>query len=377
MGRRYHTRPHGAAAPLSGDRRLACAARPTPPRARKRPPAARVPVPFWKVCPVFNRSPAGGLAGADILGGPMRNLFRRALPLVSGEAAQEAAPDLWVRCGRCRELLYAREWEAAFRVCAKCGFHARLGVAERVTLLLDAGSWQELDGDLRPTDPLGFAPPGRPSYADKLATESRDSGLSEAAAYGRGAIDGIPVVLAVLDMAYFAGTLGAVVGEKVARAFELGIAERRAVVIVSASGGARQQEGVVALLQMAKAAAAAQALAAARLPFVSILTDPTLGGVTASFATLGDCIIAEPGAVIGFAGPRIIEQTTGEKLPPGAQTAEFQLSHGMVDLVIARRDQKAAIARIVRLLLDGIAPGPVPLPNGVAHVPVVSAQEAR
>ena len=285
----------------------------------------------------------------------MRNLFRRALPLVSGEAAQEAAPELWVRCGRCREMLYAREWEAAHRVCAKCGFHARLTVADRVALLLDGGSWQELDGSLRATDPLGFAPPGRQSYAEKLATESRDSGQNEAAAYGRGSVDGLPVALAVLDMGYFAGTLGAVVGEKVARAFELGVAERRAVIVVSASGGARQQEGVVALLQMAKLAAAAQALAAARVPFVSVLTDPTLGGVTASFATLGDCIIAEPGAVIGFAGPRIIEQTTGEKLPPGAQTAEFQLTHGMVDLVIARRDQKAAIARVIRLLMGGTA----------------------
>ena len=299
----------------------------------------------------------------------MRNLFRRALPLVSGEAAQEAAPDLWVRCGRCREMLYAREWEAAHRVCTKCGFHARLTVADRVTLLLDEGSWQELDANLRATDPLGFAPPGRPSYAEKLVTETRDSGQNEAAAYGRGTVDGVPVALAILDMGYFAGTLGAVVGEKVARAFELGVAERRAVIVVSASGGARQQEGVVALLQMAKLAAAAQALASARVPFISILTDPTLGGVTASFATLGDCIIAEPGAVIGFAGPRIIEQTTGEKLPPGAQTADFQLTHGMVDLVIARRDQKAAIARVIRLLLDGTAPGPgMHAEIGRAHV---------
>ncbi len=300
----------------------------------------------------------------------MRNLFRRALPLVTGDAAQEAAPDLWVRCGRCRELLYTREWEAAHRVCAKCGFHARLSVADRLAHLLDAGSWHERDANLRPSDPLGFAPPGRPSYVDKLAAEARESGQTEAAVYGHGTIDGIPVVLAILDMAYFAGTLGAVVGEKVARAFELGIAERCAVVVVSASGGARQQEGVVALVQMAKAAAAVQALAGARLPYVSILTDPTLGGVTASFATLGDCILAEPGAVIGFAGPRIIEQTTGEKLPPGAQTAEFQLAHGMVDLVVARRDQKAAVARVIRLLLDGtaatvVAPGaPEPAATG-------------
>jgi acetyl-CoA carboxylase carboxyl transferase subunit beta len=254
-------------------------------------------------------------------------------------------------------MLYAREWEGAHRVCAKCGYHARLSVADRVSLLLDEGSWQELDGNLRATDPLNFAPPGRPSYAEKLVTETRESGQNEAAVYGRGTLDGTPVVLTILDMAYFAGTLGAVVGEKVARAFELGAAERRAVIIVSASGGARQQEGVVALLQMAKAAAAAQTLAAARMPFISILTDPTLGGVTASFATLGDCIIAEPGAVIGFAGPRIIEQTTGEKLPPGAQTAEFQLTHGMVDLVIARRDQKPTIARVMRLLLDGTTLG--------------------
>lgn len=303
----------------------------------------------------------------------MRNLFRRALPKVAGDAGQEAVPDLWVRCGRCREMVYAREWAEASKVCPKCGFHARLTIGDRVALLLDANSWQELDADLRPTDPLGFAPAGRPSYAEKLATESLDSGQSEAAAYGRGTLDGLPVSLAILDMGYFAGTLGSVVGEKIARAFELGIAERRAVVVVSASGGARQQEGVVALIQMAKTAAAVQALGAARLPFISILTDPTLGGVTASFATLGDCIIAEPGAVIGFAGPRIIEQTTGEKLPPGAQTAEFQLRHGMVDQVAARRDQKAIIARLIRLFSHSTHPAQdsiasAPTPNGDARV---------
>ncbi|NBX46049.1 MAG: acetyl-CoA carboxylase carboxyl transferase subunit beta [Chloroflexi bacterium] len=219
-------------------------------------------------------------------------------------------------------MLYAREWAEASKVCPKCGFHARLTISDRVALLLDANSWQELDPDLRPTDPLGFAPAGRPSYAEKLATESLDSGQSEAAAYGRGTLDGLPVSLAILDMGYFAGTLGSVVGEKIARAFELGIAERRAVIVVSASGGARQQEGVVALIQMAKTAAAVQALGAARLPFISILTDPTLGGVTASF--------------------------------------EFQLRHGMVDQVVARRDQKAIIARLIRLFSHATQPAQDP-----------------
>jgi acetyl-CoA carboxylase carboxyl transferase subunit beta len=259
---------------------------------------------------------------------------------------------MWVRCAKCQEMLYTREWEGNFKVCQKCGFHARLTARERIELLLDPESFEELGKSLRSADPLNFAPEGRESYRQKLEREMATSGMSETCIYGRGKLDEIPVVLSILDMSFFVGSLGSVVGEKIARACELALEESRPLVICSASGGARQQEGVVALLQMAKTSAAVRRLGRARLPFVSVLTDPTLAGVTASFAALGDCIIAEPGAVIGFAGPRIIEQATGEKLPPDADTAEFQLAHGMVDMVVPRRELREVIAKVLRLHLD-------------------------
>jgi acetyl-CoA carboxylase carboxyl transferase subunit beta len=288
-----------------------------------------------------------------IIGSSVRDFFRRHTPGFGGDLGRSKA-DMWVRCTKCREMLYSREWENSFKVCQKCGFHARLNARERVALLLDPDSFEELDRDMTSGDPLGFAPPGTRSYKEKLKAEEEQSGQKEACVYGRGQMDDIPVVLAVLDMTFFTGTMGSVVGEKVARACELARAERRPLVACSASGGARQHEGVIALLQMAKTAATVRALGRARLPYVSILTDPTLAGVTASFAALGDCIIAEPGAVIGFAGPRIIEQATGERLPPGADTAEFQLQHGMVDLVVPRRDLRDAVVKVIRLHQDAV-----------------------
>jgi acetyl-CoA carboxylase carboxyl transferase subunit beta len=284
----------------------------------------------------------------------MRNLFRRRSPSdPDGPGNGKSIPeDMWVRCTRCRELLYTREWENNFKVCLKCGYHDRLSAPERIRLLLDADSFQEESAAMRSGDPLGFAPPGRPPYVAKLTSEVERSGAREAAIYGRATLDSLPVVFAMLDMNYFVGTLGSVVGEKITRACELAVAERRPLVVCSASGGARQEEGVIALLQMAKTVAAVNALAPARVPFVSILTDPTLAGVTASFAALGDCVIAEPGAVVGFAGPRIIQQTIGERLPPGTDTAEFQYRHGMVDLVVPRRELRDTVARLLRLYQD-------------------------
>ncbi|HEV2125015.1 MAG TPA: acetyl-CoA carboxylase carboxyltransferase subunit beta, partial [Chloroflexota bacterium] len=239
-----------------------------------------------------------------------------------------------------------------FKVCQKCGYHARFNAQERIALLLDPDTFEELDPGLRSADPLHFAPEGRESYSQKLEREMNASGMTDTCVYGRGGLDGIPIVLTVLDMTFFVGSMGSVVGEKIVRACEVAAREGRPLVVCSASGGARQQEGIIALLQMAKTAAAVRRLGRARLPFISVLTDPTLAGVTASFAALGDCIIAEPGAVIGFAGPRIIEQATKEKLPPDADTAEFQLSHGMVDLVVPRRDLRDVIAKVLRLHLD-------------------------
>jgi acetyl-CoA carboxylase carboxyl transferase subunit beta len=284
----------------------------------------------------------------------MRDIFRHMPRGGPGGlfGARQAPTDMWQRCDKCHELTYKREWESNFKVCPRCGYHATLTRQERIDLLLDEGSFQELDADLRAGDPLGFAPAGRESYRDKLERERSRSNLLEACAYGRGQLDSTPVVFAVLDMAFFVGSMGSVVGEKIARACELALSERRPLVTCSASGGARQQEGLVALLQMAKTAAAVKRLGEARLPFVSILTDPTLAGVTASFAALGDCIIAEPGAVIGFAGPRIVEQATGEKLPPTFDTAEFQLQHGMVDMVVPRRELRDAVVKVIRLHLD-------------------------
>jgi acetyl-CoA carboxylase carboxyl transferase subunit beta len=272
-------------------------------------------------------------------------------------------------------MLYTREWEGNHKVCQRCGYHAPIGCKERLDLLLDAGSFEELDASIRSGDPLEFAPEGRESYRAKLEREATKSGLPEACVYGRGTLDGIPVVMAVLDMSFFVGSMGSVVGEKIARACELAARERRPLIACSASGGARQQEGVIALLQMAKTAAAVRRLAPARVPYVSILTDPTLAGVTASFAALGDCIIAEPGAVIGFAGPRIIEQATGEKLPPNADTAEFQQQHGMVDLVVPRRELREVVAKVVRLHLDaGQRPGQ---PHPARPRPATAAEHVR
>jgi len=276
----------------------------------------------------------------------MRNWFRRHPPETAGNK------ELWVPCSQCRELVYAREWESNYKVCPKCGHHARLSASERIALLLDPESFEELDAGMRSDDPLQFAPEGVRPYKQKLEEEMASSGLAEAAIYGRGRVDGLPVVFAMLDFRFFVATMGSVVGEKIARAAELAAREHRPLIICSASGGARQHEGVIALMQMAKTVAAVRRLGQVGLPYISIMTDPTTAGVTASFAALGDIIIAEPQAYIGFAGLRVIEQTTGEKLPPGTDTAEFQQQHGMLDLVVHRRDLREVVARLLRLYMD-------------------------
>jgi acetyl-CoA carboxylase carboxyl transferase subunit beta len=287
----------------------------------------------------------------------MRDIFRHMPRGGPGGlfGARQAPTDMWQRCDKCHELTYKREWESNFKVCPRCGYHATLTTAERIDLLLDEGSFQELDRDMRSADPVHFAPEGRESYQARLEREHAKATVPEACAYGRGALDAIPVVLAVLDISFIAGSLGSVVGEKITRACELAVREARPLIVCSASGGARQQEGLIALLQMAKTAAAVKRLGEVRLPYVSIMTDPTYAGVTASFAALGDCILAEPGAIIGFAGPRVIEHATGEKLPPTFDTAEFQLQHGMVDMVVPRRELRDAVAKVIHLHLDACA----------------------
>lgn len=255
---------------------------------------------------------------------------------------------LWLRCDGCREIVYSKELERNLRICPKCGFHFRIDAPARIALLLDEPDPKRLFEDVVPGDPLGFADTKR--YADRLKAYQKALGVADAAIVVAGSIDSIPIVLAVMDYRFMGGSMGSVVGEKLTRAAEAALEKRRPLVIVSASGGARMQEGILSLMQMAKISAALERLRAAGVPYISVLTDPTTGGVTASFAMLGDLNIAEPGALIGFAGPRVIEQTIRQSLPEGFQRSEFLLEHGFLDLVVARPELKATIARCLRHL---------------------------
>ncbi len=237
-----------------------------------------------------------------------------------------------------------RELEKNLKVCRKCRYHFRLTAPERIALTLDEGSFQELDGDWTTADPLGF-----PQYQEKLARAQRETGLREAVLTGVGTVDGWPVQVGVLEPDFIMGSMGSTVGEKIVRLAEKALESKLPVLLFSASGGARMQEGIFSLMQMAKTSAAFAKLHKAGLLYISVLTDPTTGGVTASFAALGDFIIAEPGALIGFAGRRVTEQTLREKIPPGFQTAEFCFSHGFVDLVVPRQEMKKTLARIFSL----------------------------
>ena len=287
---------------------------------------------------------------------PIRDFFHRR------GAGPDIPANLWARCGRCKELIYAREFEDNRKVCPRCEHHERLSARERLDQLLDPGSFREEDAGLRPGDPLGFVSDGQ-SYRDKLTETQEKTGLNEAVVCGTGRIEGVPVRIVVADFGFLGASMGSVVGEKVARGVELSIESRLPLLAVCSSGGARMHEGIFSLMQMAKTAAALARLGEARVPFIALLTDPTAGGVTASFAGLGDVLVAEPGALVGFAGPRVIEQITKQKLPPRAQRAEFQLEHGMIDLVVHRRDLRATLGRLLRLYgvpvaANGVEPGP-------------------
>ncbi|MGE5620430.1 MAG: acetyl-CoA carboxylase, carboxyltransferase subunit beta [Sphingomonadaceae bacterium] len=261
---------------------------------------------------------------------------------------REIPENLWVRCQRCGEMLYVKEFERNLKVCPKCDYHFRLSARERIDLLLDQGSFVERDANLEPGDPLGFVSLGE-AYPTKIAkTQSRTS-LREAVICGSGELEGIPVQIAAADFSFLGASMGSVVGEKIVRTVERSLASRQPLVIVSCSGGARMHEGIFSLMQMAKTSAALARLSRSAIPYISVLTDPTTGGVTASYASLGDVSIAEPGALIGFAGPRVIEQITKQKLPPGFQTAEFLLEHGMIDMVVHRRELRPTIGRLLRL----------------------------
>jgi acetyl-CoA carboxylase carboxyl transferase subunit beta len=255
---------------------------------------------------------------------------------------------LWVKCEGCKEIVYSKELERNLRICPKCGYHFRIDAAARLQLLLDEPSPRELFAGIRPTDPLGFKDSKR--YKDRLEVYQAAVGRSDAIVVVEGHVEEIPIVLGVMEYRFMGGSMGSVVGEKIARAAETALAKRRPLVVVSASGGARMQEGILSLMQMAKIAATLARLREARVPYLSILTDPTTGGVTASFAMLGDLNIAEPGALIGFAGPRVIEQTIRQSLPEGFQTSEFLLEKGFLDLVVKRTELKETVARCLRHL---------------------------
>ena len=255
---------------------------------------------------------------------------------------------LWLRCDGCREIVYSKELERNLRICPKCGFHFRIDASARIALLLDEPVPKTLFDDVVPADPLGFADTKR--YADRLKAYQKALGVADAAVVVAGAIEEIPILLAVMDYRFMGGSMGSVVGEKLTRAAETARDRKRPLIIVSASGGARMQEGILSLMQMAKISAALMRLREAGVPYISVLTDPTTGGVTASFAMLGDLNIAEPGALIGFAGPRVIEQTIRQSLPEGFQRSEFLLEHGFLDLVVPRPELKSTLARCLRHL---------------------------
>jgi acetyl-CoA carboxylase carboxyl transferase subunit beta len=257
---------------------------------------------------------------------------------------------LWVKCEGCRQIIWKKELEDNLNVCPKCEYHFRIGSVDRLLLLLDEGTIETTDENLASTDPLSFVDT-RP-YKERLEKSQLETGLKDAIINASGSLDGRRVIVSSMEYSFIGGSMGAVVGEAITRAIERALGEKKPIIVVSASGGARMMEGVVSLMQMAKISAALARLDSARIPYISVLTDPTTGGVTASYAMLGDLNIAEPGALIGFAGPRVIEQTIRQKLPDGFQRSEFLLQHGMLDAVVHRKDLKAYISRA----LDFMAP---------------------
>ena len=255
---------------------------------------------------------------------------------------------LWVKCEECKEIIYSRDLDRNLRVCPKCGYHFRIDARTRIGMLLDDPEPRELFAQVSPSDPLNFRDTKR--YRDRLKSYQQAVGERDAVVVVAGKIEDVPVTLAAMEYRFMGGSMGSVVGEKITRAAERSLERKVPLVVVSASGGARMQEGVLSLMQMAKISAALARLREARLPYLSVLTDPTTGGVTASFAMLGDLNIAEPGALIGFAGPRVIEQTIRQSLPEGFQRSEFLLEHGFLDLVVERSALKETLGRCLKHL---------------------------
>ena len=285
-------------------------------------------------------------------------------PITAPSEASRMPEGLWVKCPACGQILYKKDLAANLHVCPKCAYHFRLGAADRLRSLLDDGNWQAHDAELMSTDPLNFN--DTKPYKQRLQTSAAATGLRDAVIAASGCLDGLPVIVVAMEYAFIGGSMGVVVGETITRAIERALERRLPLVIVSCSGGARMMEGALSLMQMAKISAALARLDRARLPYIAVLTDPTTGGVTASFAMLSDINMAEPRALIGFAGPRVIEQTIKQRLPQDFQRSEFLLEHGMLDMVVDRRDLKSTIARALRFMGAGpsAAGEPIDLATG-------------
>jgi acetyl-CoA carboxylase carboxyl transferase subunit beta len=287
-------------------------------------------------------------------------------PIKTNEKASRVPEGLWVKCPSCSRAIYHKELVESLQVCQKCHHHFRMTAAERLRMLFDGGQWIEHDPDLRSLDPLSFV--DTKPYRNRLDAGIKATGLKDAVIVGSGTLDGLPIVIASMEYGFIGGSMGVVVGEKITRGAERALANRCPFIIVSCSGGARMMEGALSLMQMAKISAALGRLDRAGVPYISILTDPTTGGVTASFAMLGDLNIAEPKALIGFAGPRVIEQTIRQKLPDGFQRAEFLIEKGFLDAIVDRRELKPALASVLRVMMG--------LPPPVREAPAAPPAEA-
>lgn len=289
-------------------------------------------------------------------------------PMETPDKASRVPEGLWVKCPSCNRVIYNKELVAGLGVCPHCDHHFRMSAVDRLKMLFDNGQWVEDDAGLRSLDPLKFT--DTKAYRDRLASTIKNTGLNDAIIVGRGTIDGIPAIVCAMEYTFIGGSMGVVVGEKITRAAERALAEHAPLIVVCCSGGARMMEGALSLMQMAKISAALGRLDHAGLPYLSILSDPTTGGVTASFAMIGDLNIAEPKALIGFAGPRVIEQTIRQKLPEGFQRSEFLQEKGFIDLIADRRELKAIISRTLRLLGSNAAPAPAARVAPSADAPV-------
>ncbi len=272
--------------------------------------------------------------------------FKRKKETLQAVDRKEMPDGLWVKCDECGEIIYKKELDKKLYVCPKCDYHFRIGSSEYIKILIDKGSFKEFNQNISSTDPLKFKDSKK--YSDRYKAATQKTGLIEAVVTGQGKIERISVIMGIMDFSFLGGSMGSVVGEKVSRAADLALKEQKPFIIISASGGARMYEGVLSLMQLAKTSAKLALLAEANIPYISILTHPTTGGTTASYAMLGDVHIAEPGALIGFAGPRVIKQTIGQDLPEGFQRSEFLLEHGFIDAIIHRHEIKSRLAGMLR-----------------------------